>query len=504
MDDMNAFERQLSVEVAGLMGPVRPVDDFAIFSAVSSTHSPKRSFQPLFSATKFVVAIVALFGVFLLTSVLTTQPSEESGPGATTDSRGTFSSAGALIETRRADHDAIPLPDGRVLVVGGSYWDREIGGERFIAAVEVWDPETATFSPAGTLDDGRDGATTTRLPDGRVLVVGGEVINDDHGYLEADAQVCDPETESFHAAGPLDQARWGHSATLLPDGRVLIVVGWRDGGPITAAEVWDSETLTFSPGGSLNDARGENTTAVLLPDGRVLVVGGGFIGGLVGTAEVWDPETATFSRAGALAEMTPAHPLAEPRAEYTATLLQDGRVLFIGGGHVLDPDRIGEFRDDPRAEIWDLASMSFGRAGSLAEGRWEHTATRLPDGRVLVIGGWRGNAEPIDHWLASAELWDPTTQTFSPAGSLIAARRGHRATLLADGRVLVVGGSGIGHSPVEPELWDPATQTFSPVGSLAEAPHADSATLLPDGRVLVIGSTGVTDADPSIATIWSP
>lgn len=525
MDDMTAFERQVAGEFVRRAGPVRPVDAAAILAAVTAARSPEWRVQSLFSATKSVAAaaIVALFGGLLLAGVLT-MPSEEQPPavGASasppvepTDGPG-FGPAGSFGETRRHGHHAVPLVDGRVLVVGGYYWDGAVGGVRYVAAAEVWDPETATFGPAGTLGEGRDGTSTTRLPDGRVLVVGGHVIIDpdtyprgeSDSYTSGEAQVWDPATESFHAAGSLEEGRWGHSATLLPDGRVLIVGGWDDG-PIASAEVWDPETLAFGPAGSLNDARGDEQTAVLLPDGRVLVVGGqGPSTGPIASAEVWDPDTLTFSRAGALAETTPADSRAEARNRYTATLLQDGRVLFIGGGHHIERGAGSSYRDDRRAEIWDPETMSFGPGGALAEGRQDHTATLLPDGRVLVVGGYQEGVRPGQ--IASVEVWDPDTETFGQVGSLAEARAEHLATLLPDGRVLVVSGVAQRAGDDEimtAELWDPDTGSFSPAGSLASRRSAHTATLLPDGRVLVIGPTatgGGSGRDPSGAEVWSP
>ena len=212
-----------------------------------------------------------------------------------------------------------------------------------------------------------------------------------------------------------------------------------------------------------------NTPPRLLLDGRVLVIGGRGGPGVSTSAEVWDPATASFSPAGSFAE---------ERAAHTATLLLDGRVLVVGGWDLNDVFA--------SAEVWDPATASFAPAGSFAEARRDHTATLLPDGRVLVVGGWGA-----DDVLASAEVWDPATATFAPTGSPPRGRFGHAATLLPDGRVLVVGGSGVddilASTGASAEVWDPATGTFGPAGSLAEGRFGFTATALPDGRVLVIG-----------------
>ena len=345
------------------------------------------------------------------------------------------------------------------------------------------------FIPAGSLANARSGHTATLLPDGRVLVVGGE---NRRARARASTEVWDPASASFAPAGTLAEARVVHSATLLPDGRVLVVGGQGNDDVLATAEVWDPASATFGPAGSLA-ARRMGHTATLLPDGRVLVIGGGDLGGsdfamVSATAEVWDPATATFGPAGSLAKR---------RLGHTATLLPDGRALVVGGSLCQD--------ECAKAEIRDPATASFGPAGSLPQERSGHTATLLPDGRVLVIGG-RDNAD-FDV-LASAEVWDPATASFGPAGSLAKARRFHSATALPDGRVIVVAGwedDGF-HVRASAEVWDPATASFGPAGRLAEGrSNGHTATLLPDGHVLVVGGSAELAGDPlASAEVWEP
>ena len=382
--------------------------------------------QSMFSATKFVVAaaIVALFGGFLVAGVLT-QRGEEAVPAAATAQPGTFSPAGSLAESR-SGHTATPLSDNRVLIVGGAG-----GGGQERTTAEVWDPTTESFTPAGEMVMPRAWHSAVRLADGRVLIVGGEGANEDR----TSAEVWDPVTESFDPVDRLtDERGWRPSTTLLPDGRVLVMGGVHETGRGAQAstEIWDPETATFSPAGEMADSRVDQT-ATLLPDGRVLVVGGGtYREGAPGitSAEVWDPETATFSPAGEMAEAREGH---------TATLLPDGRVFVVGGW-------TGSVPQAALAEVWDARTASFSPAGALLKlkGRGYHTATLLPDGRVLVVGGFHSDgSEPT-----LAEVWDPVTASFSPAGALAEARDLSTATLLEDGRVLVVGGDGA-------EIWSP-------------------------------------------------
>ncbi len=332
---------------------------------------PTWRFQSLVSATKLVVAgvIVALVGGFLASGVLT-RPAAVPGAGPT--DAGTFSPTGSLAQPRTG-HTATLLPDGRILVVGGvNWWD-----ESNIATAEIWDPATETFGPTGAPAEARASHTATLLPDGRVLVVGG--FGDPDGKPIASAEIWDPATASFSPAGSLAKSSDSHTATLLPDGRVLVF-----GGTAFPAEVWDPDTDTFSPADSLA-LDGPISSATLLPDGRVLVIGGKDRT----SAEVWDPVTASFGPTGSLALGRDAH---------SATALPDGRVLITGGCTPLS----WECPSTDAAEVWDPDTNAFGPTGSLAAKRGIHAATALPDGRVLVVGGW-GDAM----LLASAEIWEP-------------------------------------------------------------------------------------------------
>jgi len=355
-------------------------------------------------------------------------------------------------------------------------------------AAEEEPPATGTFGPAGSPAETRVGNTATLLPDGRVLVVGGMGRDD----VLALAEVWDPATGTFDAAGSLVVARYGHTASSLPDGRVLVVGGQAWGASLASAEVWDPGTGSFRSTGSLVVARFGHT-ATTLPDGRVLVVGGDEDGGE--SAEVWDPATGEF---------VPTGDLSQGRGLHSATLLPDGRVLVVGGQESGSLDEIAV------AEIWDPATGEFGPAGSLADARFYHTATALPDGRVLVVGGFGEDARGGPALFDSVEVWDPATTSFGPGMSLAEARFVHTASVLADGRVLVVGGFGESGSDEQgpiplasAEAWDPATEWFGPAGSLREARVYHTGTALPDGRALVVGGFD-EDEEFTSPEVWSP
>jgi WD40 repeat protein len=392
---------------------------------------PTLRFQSMFSATKFVVTgvMVALVGGFLLIA----QPFVQQGsvPGGATGDAGTFSPTGSLAQPR-TEHTATLLPDGRVLVVGGV--DGAGGPHTGSTSAEVWDPRTDTFSPTGSLTERRYGHAATLLPDGRVLIAG--------GVGAPSAEVWDPETESFSPAGSLVGRQEGlhqsRKSALLPDGRVLVVGGDEP----TSAEVWDPATGTFSPAGSLAGS-GSLHAATLLPDGRVLVFGG--VDGAV--AEVWDPGTDTVSPAGSLTVGWSSN----------ASLLPDGRVLIVD-----DPTGCGR-GSEPACmwwtEVWDPATGTFSRAGSLpGADRTFYTVTALPDGGALIAGGCSYGDQECVPTFASAVVWDPETHSVSPAGEMTVTRYSHTATALPDGRVLVVGGWEDNEVTVHAsaEVWEPS------------------------------------------------
>jgi Kelch motif protein/galactose oxidase-like protein len=290
--------------------------------------------------------------------------------------------------------------------------------------------------------------------------------------VHAASRSCNPRGAAT-PTGSMILGRSGHTATRLRSGKVLVTGGRID--PIAArsstprnavtasAELYDPTTGTWSVTGPMSSARTFHS-AVLLPSGKVLVAGGRDFPRFdsVTSAELYDPDTGNWTETG---------DMRDARDSFAAIVLRSGKVLVTPG---LAPDNATRAYEvyDPARGNWSAIGGSAVRFGS---------ATLLESGRVLVIG--RGS-------LDSAELYDPPSNTWRPAGTMITARYSYTSTGLPSGKVLVAGG----HEPTESsgttssaEIYDPAGGTWTQTNSMT-SPHSDAnATLLPSGEVLVAG-----------------
>ena len=394
-------------------------------------------------------AVQPLGGAAIAPAPWTTEPIVTIGPPAPTPSATPIPDLGAgftmtaELSTKDGGADtATLLPDGRVLITSGCG-----------TAAQIYDPSTNAFTETGSLGVRRAGKTATLLRDGRVLFAGGyNCAPAGQDGIWATAEIYDPTTGSFSPTGAMHAAREFHTATLLADGRVL-VAGGVSGTPATTssivlatfetaetsasvlatAEIYDPATGTFSRTGSMSTIR-DHHTATLLNDGRVLVTGGGGEGYASPTsADLYDPATGRFTKTGSMHTA---------RSLHTATLLDDGEVLILGGRSPKDSD-------ERSAELYDPRTGTFRAAGNMREARQEHSATLLADGRVLIAGGYWSDGK---NWrvLSSAEMYDPAAGSFTAIGSLGTPREGHLAMRLPDGRVLIVGGIDIGHQGAVP------------------------------------------------------
>lgn len=290
-----------------------------------------------------------------------------------------------------------------------------------------------------------DGTPTVIRPVARYLVTASNPAGSTTASLEIGVRVAGTFRPAARTAIPRD----GHTATLLGNGQVLVAGGATESDPALPG-VWDPETGYFTP--------------APVP------------------AEIFDPVAGTWSS-------TP--PMIAARWYHTATPLRDGRVLVTGG---LGYDALMFWMPVASAEIFDPAKGTWSPAAPMHTPRFLHAAVALPDGKVLVTGGWE-QVFPE----ASVEIYDPAADAWTLAADMHAARVGHTATLLPDGRVLVVGGAGDEGWPLDAELFDETSGGWLTAGELGRARASHSAVALPDGRVLI--ACGI---DPSGAELSAP
>ncbi|MDC0678373.1 Kelch repeat-containing protein [Sorangium atrum] len=328
-------------------------------------------------------------------------------------------------ETARIDASILPglqttvLLDETVLVIGGA----PVPGRNQTRRVWTrYDPSTGAWAPTATIDGLRSAQTPTLLPDGTVLVIGDSpFVSTDFG--PAPTRRFDPATGVWTPAASTVAPRFFHTATLLQDGRVLVAGGDKPGGA-----------------------------------GGVLV-------------EVYDPVVDTW---------TARAPMNVARQNHSATLLQDGRVLVAGGADGYPPESPDHHLTS--AETYDPATDTWTPVASMRWARMRHTATLLPDGRVLVAGSWGTESGK------TVEIYDPSSDTWTSAAEMTTARRSPGAALFADGRVMMAGNShDESDGALAAELYDPASDTWA-LGPALDVMVNDHATaLLNDGRVLIAG-----------------
>ena len=451
-----AFERR-----AGRAAPGGLREIILTLSAASSQHSPWRQqlrsalstpvlrpTMPLGIAAATVIGVIAVGAAIFVTRPdqpavggPSQSPNATSRPSATTSPSGGPSAAvvapraaawaatGNMI-TPRLGHMAVLLLDGRVLVVGGG---AAVAGADDHTSAELYDPGTGTWASTGsTRSPDASTSSATLLADGRVLVAGGMGL--------ASAELYDPVSGTWSATGSLLAPSSAHTATRLLDGKVLVAGGLGNTGVLAPAELYDPIRGTWTATGAMSTVA---QTATLLRDGKVLVTGvnGAELPRGIPSSELYDPVSGTWS-----ATRNPV----TCRRPCTATMLSNGNVLVADG---------------TTAELYDSLSGTWSATPGLVTARTGYAAVPLPDGRVLVTGGV-GNEQPGvgAPSLASAELYDPGTGTWSSTGSMATQRGyGFSATLLADGKVLVAGGmaevamsGGTGSDVVaSAELYDP-------------------------------------------------
>jgi hypothetical protein len=340
--------------------------------------------------------------------------------------------------------------------------------------------EVFDITPGIALGVPRFWHTATLLADGRVMLIGGSWARDQ--YL-AQVDIVDPVTGQTSRAAPLHTPRHDHFATLLQDGRVLVISGGTIGSqPAMDAEVYDPVTDTWTVIPPLL-SHGDLLAAALMKDGRVLVVGGNRGGRNV---EIFDPKTNTWT----VARSWPAE-----LGRVTAQPLDNGRVLVVSGIAPQDGGPAGKaLLYDPQTDTWTAT-------GPMTKPATDRQSVLLADGRVMVAGGKDLTSNPYPDYqvTGSVEIYDPVSNTWTVAADLAQPRLEFDLVLLHDGRVLAVDGARAGDCcwiedilVREIELYDPASDQWRTIGTLPSPRAGSTATLLPDGRVWVTGGRTAT------------
>ena len=249
-------------------------------------------------------------------------------------------------------------------------------------------------------------------------------------------------------------------------------------------------TLTFAAGGQLG-------RVVTLDNGRAQIVWEQEATTTITALYSGDESYAPAAGSVTVPEWTPTGSLAAGRWGHTATLLPSGLVLVAGGvGHATPTSGIGVLAS---AEVYDPSTGTWTPTGSMITTRVGHTATLLPSGKVLVAGGEAAGVTGVGS--TSAELYDPAAGSWTATGPLNMGREQHTATLLPSGRVLVTGGyvSFVTYTPTA-EIYDPASGTWTYTGNMTEARGVHGAVLLPTGLVLVAGGFSFTSQVDALAS----
>lgn len=351
----------------------------------------------------------------LVASLLaSTLPAHASPPG-------TWTSAASMTESRDR-FSGVLLPNGRVLVAGG--WSGS-----GLNSAELYDPLHNTWTATGSMIQDRSEFQAALLFTGEVLAAGGF----SGVFPTANAEIYNPGSGTWSATGSLTVRRCNYALAKLPNGEILVAGGataQRFLGVTASAEIYNPTTGTWTRTGSMHQAR-QGATATVLPNGKILVAGGStFInGGAIATAELFDPGTRTWTLTGNMNF---------GRAQHTALLLTaNGLVLVAGGGD-------GWKTYTNTAELYDPTTGTWTLTGSMSVARFGHSGTPLPDGQVLVAGGQSTQnvgCPPCGNIESSGELYDPGTGSWISAGNMASVREHQYATLLPNGEILVAGGA---------------------------------------------------------------
>lgn len=351
---------------------------------------------------------------------------------AAAQTSGTWTVTGSMSAARYAS-SAILLKSGKVLVAGGT------DSTTALASAELYDPATGTWSPTGNMKMARAYAGIALLPNGRVLMAGG-CTNANCSAATSTAEMYDPTLGVWRSAGRMSTIRYFFGTTLLKTGNVLVEGGCSNGNCLTV------------------------TT----------------------TAEIFNPRNNQWTLTGSMSV---------GRDYHTATLLASGKVLITGGYTVTGASN--------SVELYDAAAGTWTTMAGMITGRALHSATALPDGRVIIAGGSVGNLPS-----AASEIYDPVANSWSLTGNLNTKRTGQAAVLLTTGKAMVAGG----YSYTRPsyfdlascELLDATTSTWTFTGDMSVPRYLQNLVRLSNGQVLAVGGMSTSSAILSSAELYTP
>jgi Kelch motif/Galactose oxidase, central domain len=323
----------------------------------------------------------------------------------------------------------------------------------------------------------RAAATATLLPNGKVLIAGGFVSGTTPTNV---VELYEPATNTLITGLPMSQARGEATATLLPNGKVLIAGGNDGTNALSTTEFYDIATKTFAPGPSMIAARFA-AGATLLANGEVLIAGGNASSplGELSSTEIYDPSVNSFIAGPSMSvAMGPS----------TAVLMPNGKVLILGDGFHINPDV-------SVAELYDPADNSMAER-SLNTFRQFPAVALLPDGEVLIAGG-----AGLSGVVNTTQIYDPSQDTFADGPSMSNGHWFATAVPTANGEVLVIGGNGSSTNALNSvEVYDSVTNSFTAGTPMSDPRLFPTATLLPNGRVLIAGGVNGTNDTNFVAS----
>ncbi len=372
------------------------------------------------------------------------------------------------LNTARKNSAAVILPGGVILVAGGNSDDT--------AGVNT--AETNRFStgesvssdiPNNPVVNGLFLSSATLLQNGDILITGGSDTYDNTDTPCSNlVYLWDHSAETITDVPPesnMNRARCGHTTTLLPDGRVVVLGGRIStlGSSAGSGEIYNGGQWSNLPSGpELPDLE-----SVLLPNGTIFIMQAGS-----GHSYIFDPGNLTFRETlGQAAGMY---------SGFTATLMKNGKVLIVGS------------LTSSVAEVFDPQSETFTMIAATPVNKIAHTATLLPDGKVMIAGGRINSGQRQN----SVHLYDPVANNWIAVGLMSTARQFHSAVLLPDGRPVVLGGqSGTADAITTVEIFDPLTKTWSAAGNLLFPRFAHQTLLSLSGKLVTIGGADAV-SDP--------